>query len=56
MTKVGSMHSIGTDVEELDHMAGGKGQAFIAKSFDELIGDQFVTQLTDKVCEKGMKI
>ena len=43
----------GIDPEELDHMAGGKGKAYVAKSFDELIGGDFVTKLAEKTCQTG---
>ena len=43
----------GTDADELDHMAGGKGKAYSAKSFDELIGGDFVTKLTQQTCKAG---
>ena len=43
----------GTDAEELDHMAGGSGKAYSAKSFDELIGGDFVTKLTEQTCKAG---
>ena len=43
----------GIDKHELDHMAGGNGKAFSAKSFDELIGGDFVTKLVAQTCEAG---
>jgi len=45
----------GTDQKELDHMAGGKDNAFSAASFDELIGGDFVSQLKAKSCEEAQK-
>ena len=42
-----------TNQTELDHMAGGKDNAFSAASFDELVGGDFIKQLTDKSCEVG---
>ena len=39
--------------EELDHMAGGAGKAYIAKSFDELIGSEFVKKIAEKSCREG---
>merc|ERR1712168_1768272 len=44
----------GVDLKELDHMAGGKGKAFTAKSFDELIGKDFVAKLTAKSCDTAV--
>merc|ERR1712096_98554 len=43
----------GTDVTELDHMAGGNGKAYVAKSFDELIAGDFVNKLTHDACQKA---
>ena len=43
----------GVDPEELDHMAGGSGKSYTAKSFDELIGGDFVKTLTEKSCKIG---
>ena len=45
----------GIDPQELDHMAGGAGKAFTAKSFDELIGGDFVTKLVAQTCKAGKK-
>ena len=44
----------GTNPKELDRIAGGKGEAFSAASFDELIGGDMVQELTRKTCEVGM--
>ena len=44
----------GTNATELAHMAGGADNAFSAASFDELIGGDFIKQLTDKSCQAGM--
>ena len=44
----------GTNQTELNHMAGGPGNAFSAASFDELIGGEFIGKLTSKSCEVGM--
>lgn len=46
----------GVNQTELDHMAGGKDNAFSAASFDELVGGDFIQQLTEKSCEEGMEI
>ena len=43
----------GTEIGELDHMAGGMGKAYNAKSFDELIANDFVTKLTHDACQTG---
>ena len=43
----------GIDSHELDHMAGGPGKAYTAKSFDELIGGEFITKLTSTTCQAG---
>ena len=45
----------GTNATELAHMAGGADNAFSAASFDELIGGDFIKQLTDKSCQEGMQ-
>jgi len=42
----------GTNPRELDHMAGGRGKAFIAGSFDELTGAEFVTKMIQETCNK----
>ena len=34
-------------------MAGGADNAFSAASFDELIGGEFITTLTEKTCKTG---
>ena len=34
-------------------MAGGGENAFSAASFDELIGGEFVKELTEKSCKEG---
>ena len=44
----------GTDMKELDHMAGGPGQSIHAATFDVLIGDEFISNITEKGCEIGM--
>ena len=46
----------GVNIDELDHMAGGKGKAYSAKSFDELIGGEFLTKLTSTTCLAGKKL
>ena len=43
----------GTNKTELDHMAGGPGNAFSAASFDELVGGTFIKELTEKTCAVG---
>ena len=43
----------GTNPKELDRMAGGKGEAFTAASFDELIGGDLVHMLTKRTCAVG---
>ena len=43
----------GVDINELNDMAGGADQAFTAASFDELIGGEFVNNITQKSCEAG---
>lgn len=43
----------GTDIDELDEMAGGKGKAFTAKSFDQLISGDFVKAVESKTCSVG---
>ena len=43
----------GTTPEELDHMAGGPGKAYIKKSFDDLVAGDFVKNLTDLSCKAG---
>ena len=45
----------GVKQTELDHMAGSKDNSFSAASFDELIGGDFIKQLTEKSCEVGKK-
>ena len=45
----------GTNATELAHMAGGADNAFSAASFDELIGGDFIKQLSDKSCQVGME-
>ena len=44
---------IGKDInkEELDHMAGGDGKAYLAKDFDTLIGNLFITKIATKACD-----
>ena len=44
----------GTNQTELNHMAGGADNAFSAASFDELVGGEFIAQLTEKTCKAGM--
>ena len=44
----------GTDMKELDDMAGGPGQSVHAATFDVLIGDEFIANITEKGCEVGM--
>ena len=43
----------GINAEELDHMAGGAGKAYTAKSFDELTGASFTSKLTEASCKVG---
>ena len=44
---------IGKDINrrELDHMAGGDGKAFVAKDFDQLISNNFVTEICENMCD-----
>ena len=43
----------GTNDTELSRIAGGPDNAFTAASFEELVGGEFVGQLTEKSCEVG---
>ena len=43
----------GTNQTELNNIAGGEENAFSAKSFDELVGGEFISTLTEKSCEEG---
>ncbi len=43
----------GTTPEELDHMAGGDGKAYLPKSFDELLSHEFVTKVADVACKEA---
>ena len=43
----------GINKEELDHMAGGDGKAYIVKSFDELQDEEFVDKLSEETCKTG---
>ena len=43
----------GTDAKELAHMAGGADNAFSAKSFDELVGGEFISMVANKSCDEG---
>ena len=43
----------GIHLKELDLMAGGAGKAHTAKSFDELIGSDFVNKIGKESCGKG---
>ena len=43
----------GINHEELDHMAGGSGKAHTAKSFDELIGSEFIKKIAEESCSEG---
>ena len=43
----------GVSIKELDDMAGGKGKAFRAKSFNELISGDFIDNLTAETCKAG---
>ena len=43
----------GTNPEELDRMAGESGQAYLPKSFDELIAPEFIKKITTFSCEKA---
>ena len=36
-------------------MAGGKGKAFFAKSFDDLRGGDFVDKLSEETCHTGKR-
>merc|ERR1712142_191811 len=40
----------GVNREELDHIAGGAGKAYVADSFDQLIGEDFVTTILGSIC------
>ena len=44
----------GTNHTELKKMAGGVDNAFSAKSFDELTGGEFVSEVIKKSCEEGI--
>ena len=43
----------GIDLHELDHMAGGDGKAFFAKTFDDLRGEEFINKLAEETCHEG---
>jgi len=44
----------GTNETELTHMAGGAGNVFRAASFDDLTGEEFLTELHAKTCESAI--
>ena len=46
----------GVSPDELDKIAGGADNAFSAASFDELVGGDFIQELSEKSCEEGMLI
>ena len=46
----------GTDQKELDNIAGGDGKAYVAKSFDEIIGEEFIDKLEEKTCHEGKHV
>ena len=41
----------GINRKELDHIAGGSGKAFIAESFDVLIGSTFTRGILALICK-----
>ena len=46
----------GTNQTELNHMAGGADNAFSAASFEELVGGEFITMITNRSCSEGIFI